>query len=437
MSSLSVVGDSATASEVPHASSSSSGASEHKKSQTVHYSMCDDAVDAHQAENRDMYNMYNFSNFTQVSEEQQRIQRRPDSEASAKAQRRAERREEMERLEASQAALQGRARALEEQMEAQERKLTAASRQVAKTRNEVKKLTAQVGLKDLQGSKNSKEVTELRQLLVEREEQLQEVLDDCDAALAVPSRGIDNSGEEPPETSGDGPDSFEMSEEDRESMLQLMRITEELTDALETARGGEEDAKKQLAAALAELQNEEAQTEECHQRVLAAREARAAEVAALSARIKEQEQALVAVREQSRALQAGPAGKARDVVEPEGEPAGGDALEPLSRVDITDPEVAAAEKAARAALEAMKLHGGRSAAKAGAEASKVAGHLVNVGGGGLLRNINYRIRSAFATRSVKQFETVAPHTPVGAQDEITQQPSPSAPSDWRYDMMEV
>merc|ERR1719352_1398626 len=110
----------------------------------------------------------------------------------------------MERLKASEVALRERAQALEEHMETQERKLAAASRQVAKTRNEVKKLTAQVGLKDLQGSKNSREVTELRQLLVEREEQLQEVLDDCDAALAVPSRGIDNSGEEPPETSGDG-----------------------------------------------------------------------------------------------------------------------------------------------------------------------------------------------------------------------------------------
>merc|ERR1719162_424369 len=61
-------------------------------------------------------------------------------------------------------------------------------------------------------------------------------------------------------------------------------------------------------------------------------------------------------------------------MEPEGQPAGGDALEPLSNVDISDPEVAAAEKAALAAMAAMKSHGSGfrgSAAKAGAEASKV------------------------------------------------------------------
>ena len=41
-------------------------------------------------------------------------------------------------------------------------------------------------------------------------------------------------------------------------------------------------------------------------------------------------------------------------------------------MNVSDPEVAAAEKAARAALEAMRRHGSCSAAKAGAEASKVA-----------------------------------------------------------------
>merc|ERR1719272_1375982 len=88
--------------------------------------------------------------------------------AAEKTRRRKEQREEMTRLEVSEAAMRERAGTLEEQMEVQERKLKAASKQVLKTRTEVKKLTAQVGLQDLQGSKNTKEVAQLRQLLVER-----------------------------------------------------------------------------------------------------------------------------------------------------------------------------------------------------------------------------------------------------------------------------
>jgi len=420
-------------------------------SHSVHFNLDDDEVEANDEEEdlveNDMDDMYDFTGFIpgrrntapaemlslpadgsasdeEHSAEEERLA------AAEKTRRRAEQREEMTRLEVSEAAMRERAGTLEEQMEVQERKLKAASKQVLKTRTEVKKLTAQVGLQDLQGSKNTKEVAQLRQLLVEREEQLQDALDDCDAAML---RAGDASDEDLEEEVALDAAPVAMSEENEESLIQLMRITEELTDALEAARAGEDDAKRQLAIASAELQREATQTEESRLRVLAAREAREAEVAALLARIKEQEQCLSAERERSRALQAGSAAKARDA-EPEGEPAVEEAWEPLSKVDISDPEVAAAEKAARAALEAMRLHGNRSAAKAGAEASKVAGHLSHVANGGLLRNI-LQMRRIFSSPSDQCQQPLPAQEAEAAPTQDTR--TPHKPLDWNYDMIEV
>lgn len=413
----------------PSAAAENSAVDDGSAAAAVHFSLADDKQEAQDLEQTDMHDMYDFSRFIPAGAATDVPAVRPAAEACEVERRRAEQRAERKRLEASEATLRTRTEALELQMEAQERKLTSASRQVAKTRNEVKKLTAQVGLKDLQGSKNSKEVASLRQALVEREDQLQDALDECDKALA--STYVDEDAQSPQEGAACGPAKAAMSAEDEESLVQLMRVAEELTHALETAQAGEEDAMRQLAFASSELEREEVLTEETRLKVLAAREAREAEVAALLARIKEQEQALAAERERTRSLQAGPESKTRDT-EPEGEPAGRDALEPLSNVDITDPEVAAAEKAARAALEAMRLHGTQSAAKAGQEASKVAGHLSNVARGGLLLNLRSQVRSALAATRAP---TDQPCTPPEKEESTTG--TPGRPLDWNYDLIEV
>ena len=65
-------------------------------------------------------------------------------------------------------------------MEDQERKLAAASRALGKSRAQVQRLTAQVGLKDLQTARLEAQVSQLRNLLVEKETRLQEALDSVD-----------------------------------------------------------------------------------------------------------------------------------------------------------------------------------------------------------------------------------------------------------------
>jgi hypothetical protein len=317
----------------------------------------------------------------------------------------AERHAEWQRLRAAEQALRLRNEELELQVEAQERKLAAATRSVARTRTQVTQLTAKAGLKDIQGSRNSKEVHELRMQLADREAQLQDALDDCDAALSIlgtkgDSQDASREDEALLPPAGAAAAAPSISAEDEESLLQLMRVTEELTDALEIARAGEEDARRQLTVTSEELQREEQRAQECSKHAIEAKDAKDREVAALLARLKAQEQELVAERARCVALQVGATPKVDyRGSEPEGEPAGGDSLDTLSKVDISDREVEAAERAARAAIEAMKLHGTRSASKAGVAASKAAGHLSNVANGGLLKNLNFQVRSWAAWRS--------------------------------------
>merc|ERR1711871_161622 len=101
-----------------------------------------------------------------------------------------------------------------------------------------------------------------------------------------------------------GPTAPGMSAEDEESLMQLMRITEELTDALEAAKSSEEATKRQLADSVEELRREEALTEQHRRHLAEMREAREAEVASLQARLRDQEQAIDAERARCRALQA-------------------------------------------------------------------------------------------------------------------------------------
>jgi len=355
----------------------------------VHYDLADDA---HESPGKsDLVDMYDFSGFKTTSESLHATSssasaREPiQKPLSKKAQLRAERQAELERLQALEKTLRRQNEELEIQMEQQERKLTAATRSVAKTRKQAAKLTAQAGLQDIKGSKNSKEVEQLRVLLAERESQLQDALDECDTALSVNTR-TGNVGDDEAQQLQAAPAAV-VSQEDEESLQQLLRITEELTDALETSRAGEEELRRELDIKLAELAREEARASECRRRMDEAKEAKDAEVSLLLVRLKEKEQALAAERARCIALEVGAAPPKVDNrgVEPEGEPAGKESLDLLPKVDRSDPEVEAAERAALAAVEAMKLHG--SAARAGATAAKVAGHLTNIANGGLLRKL--------------------------------------------------
>lgn len=321
---------------------------------------------------------------------------------------------EVQRLRAREAELHKSIAALEEQTESQEKKLTAASRAVQKTRSQVKQLTAQLGLKELHGSKLNVQVEELRGMLVEREQELQDALDDADAAIgyvapleAAPleapkteacdtmdkvSMASGADGGLPPEAQqpqeGDdeakssssgacsGPTSQSVERQpsaNEEQALQLMRITEELTDALEATKEGEETARRHLIQTTAQIQEEEARRAHCLSQTAEIRRAHDTQVAELLRRLATVEQDLAAEHMRSSELE-GLIPRDSPSTTSAGASATKSARQPPAKPvqsPAVDPEVAAAEAAALAAIEAQKRHGQRSAAKV-AEAAALA-----------------------------------------------------------------
>jgi len=90
---------------------------------------------------------------------------------------------------------------------------------------------------------------------------------------------------------------------DEQQLLQLARITEELTDALESAREGEEDVRRQLHETAARLQFEQAWREYFQRDLVEARAQRDAEVTDLQARLHEQEAAIALERQKNKELE--------------------------------------------------------------------------------------------------------------------------------------
>lgn len=81
--------------------------------------------------------------------------------------------------------LQEQQQAMEKHMEAQEKKLSSASKALKRSRAQVQQLTAQLSMKDIDCQKLETQVSQLRTLLVEKEQRLQEALDSCEAPRSL------------------------------------------------------------------------------------------------------------------------------------------------------------------------------------------------------------------------------------------------------------
>jgi len=184
---------------------------------------------------------------------------------------------------------------LQEQMEAQECKLASAAKALMRTRQQVQQLNAQLSLKDIEGSRMSCQVTQLRNLLVEKEKRLQDVMDErvedlrlSGATAAVTSvsdtleaRGDDaQQPQEPPMVAGP---------EEEQLLLGMSRIAEELTEALEASRECEEETRLELEGTAAQLEAERA-----------ARRHREAEIASLQAMLASERARAKAMEERTK-----------------------------------------------------------------------------------------------------------------------------------------
>jgi len=232
------------------------------------------------------------------------------------------------RLAAVEGQLRRREEVLESQSEAQRRKVANASEALQRTRGHVQQLKEQISLKEAESVQLGTQAAQLHRLLEEKERRLQAVLEEAGTATTHSESGLDRSaqeiedgvtqehmswglgpqGEQQPQEAPQEPTPQKPTPEglwevgasckagaaadSEDQLMQLARITEELTDALELAREGEEDAQRQLEAAALDLANERELRAHQEGKLAAARESRDAEVAALLARLQEQEQTL-------------------------------------------------------------------------------------------------------------------------------------------------
>jgi len=145
---------------------------------------------------------------------------------------------------------------VQKQLTIREQKLTTASRTLEKTRSNNTILTAQLGLKELECSRISRQVEQLRDLLVEKEKRLQESLD------------VQETRNKQSQRSDTIPATAES-----EVLAQLSQLTEQLTDALEAERAAKEKVSKQLEQTLAKLRAEAAQRQIAEDRAVMLQEA--------------------------------------------------------------------------------------------------------------------------------------------------------------------
>jgi len=199
------------------------------------------------------------------------------------------------RVRMVEAKLQERESALQMQMEVQERKLSVASRALRRTRGQVQQLNAQLGLKDLEGSRLSCQVSQLRNLLVEKERRLQELLDARAAATlrplpAPPVAGPGNEEPQPTQQPQEPPVACVQAAAGEEQLMHLSRVAEELTEALEASRESEDEVRRQLLETETRLQAEQASCTHYQRALEAAERQREAEVSALLQRLSQQQQ---------------------------------------------------------------------------------------------------------------------------------------------------
>jgi len=226
--------------------------------------------------------------------------------------------EDLRRLRAAEKRLRQRGATLEAGIEAQERRLEVAARTMQKSRSQAKQLTAQLGLRELDESKLSEQVSQLREQLVERERLLQDALDGAERASARAGTVGGDAGEAaeatPPQPTP--PDEVQQPQEgptavlvarapdvDEQQVQQLAQVTEQLTDALETARECEQELRDRLERTAAELREERAMRAARERGLTELQRTRDAEVATLLAEVAAQEQRIAGQRARARALE--------------------------------------------------------------------------------------------------------------------------------------
>lgn len=214
----------------------------------------------------------------------------------------------LQRLRRVEARLRQREEALEAQKAAQDKKWAAASRQLEKTRAQMRQLSEQVEAKGKDDSKFSMQADALQRLLAEKERRLETALGD---AASVLEDGAEEQAAMPPSRSEkqQRQEAERAAKEEREEeLVQLATMTEELTDALETARDSEETTRKQLTAAALRLQQEREQRSAFEQELslTGQQQEQDAEIAALRSRLQRQEQVLARERARATELEAKP-----------------------------------------------------------------------------------------------------------------------------------
>lgn len=240
------------------------------------------------------------------------------------------------RLRVVEATLRQREKIFEEQMEAQDKKLNAASAALRKSRSQVQSVTAQLGLKELEGRRLEAQVMQLRGLLVEKERRLQEALDEVQLSRVARPTGAAAAGtrpgdeavkgdlapaedtEAPPEPSpGSEENCSQQPQEtpagrqtrpavrpaDEEQMVQLAKIAEELTRALEVAKEAEEDMKERLAETVLQLEHEQHWRARYETDLSTLRAQRDVEVTDLLAHVRKQDEELAWERQLVKGLQ--------------------------------------------------------------------------------------------------------------------------------------
>lgn len=187
---------------------------------------------------------------------------------------------------------------LQEKVEDRDRKLVAASRALQRIRGQLRQKTAQLGLKDIQCAKLDVQVTQLQHLLVEKEQRLQETLDDAEHAKQSSATSAAQP-QEPPVVPASLPG------HDRQ-LEHLTEATEDLTAALASAADVEAALRGSLATARDELAAETLRAADLQARLDAEAAARGEQErlsAELAVHIAELQQALAADRAQVAELQ--------------------------------------------------------------------------------------------------------------------------------------
>jgi chromosome segregation ATPase len=207
---------------------------------------------------------------------------------------------DLERLRHVEAKLRQRQTALENQMAGKEKKLAAASRALEKTKAQMRQLTEQIEIKDKSGCKANEQADVLHRLLEQKQLRLQAALDEAASALECSGAEARGQPQEPPSHQ------FMEKAQQEEQLLQLAAMTEELTDALESARVAEEEVRRQLTLTTARLQDERSQRLAFERDLQTTRRDQESEIAALKKRLEDQERSLALERTRVKELEARP-----------------------------------------------------------------------------------------------------------------------------------